>query len=86
MPVVISVITGPFPSFDNTAEPSPVTVQVALGGLCVPRARGKRNCFADAQRWLEAPTYTYFAKPPSTSIAPKLIDSPMVEQAPNKPK
>ena len=67
---------------DTTTPPAAVAVHCADGGRWLPCSTGMRNCLSAVQKWLEAPTSTLRAKPPSISIEPRISDSVIVEQAP----
>ena len=44
------------------------------------------NCFSALAKWLDVRAMTLSAYPAATFIAARLMDSPMVEQAPYNPK
>ena len=66
--------------------PEPVTVHVAQRGLWEPYSKGYRNCFSALAKWLDVRAMTLSAYPAATFIAARLMDSPIVEQAPYNPK
>ena len=78
------MILIPFPEFETTLLPAPVTVHCAVGGRWPPYSSGKRNCLSLEQKWLDVAQTTQFI-PPSTSIAPAESESAIVEQAPKRP-
>ena len=73
-------------ALSSITPPLPVTVHVADNGRWFPYSSGNLNCFSALAKWLEVTAITLSAQPPATSIEPSDIPSPIVEQAPNKPK
>ena len=63
-----------------------MAVHWAVGVRCPPYSRGVRYCRSAEQKCEEAVTAAHSPKPPSKVIEARASPSPIVEQAPYRPK